>query len=84
MNITTVGVDLAKNVITVCTLDQHGQVIETKDLRASEFTEWLVHIPAGTQCQSLSSRLTGGVAAKRFTWRITHTARSRPTTNATT
>jgi transposase len=48
VNITTVGVDLAKDVITVCTIDQYGQVIKTKDLRASEFAEWLVQLPAGT------------------------------------
>lgn len=48
MNITTVGVDLAKEVITVCAMDQHGQVIKTKDLRTSEFAEWLVQLPAGT------------------------------------
>ena len=47
MNITTVGIDLAKEVITVCTMDHHGHVLKTLDLRASEFSAWLVQLPAG-------------------------------------
>lgn len=48
MNITTVGVDLAKEVITVCAMDMHGQVFKTRDLRTAEFSAWLVQLPAGT------------------------------------
>jgi transposase len=48
MNITTVGVDLAKEVITVYAMDRHGQVLKTRDLRAAEFSAWLVQLPAGT------------------------------------
>ena len=48
MNITTVGVDLAKEVITVCTMDTHGHVLKTRDLRAVEFSAWLLQLPAGT------------------------------------
>ena len=48
MNITTVGVDLAKEVITVCSMDHHGQVLKTRDLRATEFSAWLVQLPADT------------------------------------
>ncbi len=33
MNITTVGVDLTKEVITVCTMDHGGHVLQTRDLR---------------------------------------------------
>lgn len=33
MNITKVGVDLAKEVITVCTMDRSGNVLHTRDLR---------------------------------------------------
>jgi transposase len=48
MNITTVGVDLAKEVITVCTMDHVGHVLQTRDLRAAEFASWLIQLPAGT------------------------------------
>ena len=48
MNITTVGVDLAKEVITVCAMDRHGQVFKTRDLRTAEFSAWLVQLPADT------------------------------------
>ncbi|MGZ8261968.1 MAG: hypothetical protein ACXW11_10620 [Methylotenera sp.] len=48
MNITTVGVDLAKDVITVCTMDTRGHVLKIRDLRATEFSAWLLQLPAGT------------------------------------
>ena len=48
MDITTVGVDLAKDVITVCSMDRGGRVLKSRDLRTADFSEWLVHLPAGT------------------------------------
>ncbi|MDP3744098.1 MAG: hypothetical protein Q8Q76_07125 [Methylotenera sp.] len=48
MNITTVGVDLAKEVITVRTMDAHGHVLKIRDLRVTEFSAWLLQLSAGT------------------------------------
>jgi transposase len=47
MNIKTVGIDLAKNIITVCALDANGKVLETRNLRFAALPEWLVQLPAG-------------------------------------
>jgi len=48
MNITTVGVDLAKEVITVCTMDHRGHILQVRNLRATDFSAWLIQLPAGT------------------------------------
>lgn len=47
MNITTVGVDLAKDLITVYAADSAGRMISVRDLRYREFAAWLVQLPAG-------------------------------------
>ena len=38
--LTTVGVDLAKDVIAVCVLDGHGAVVERRVLRRDAFERW--------------------------------------------
>lgn len=48
MNITTVGVDLAKEVITVCAMDRTGHILQVRNLRATDFSAWLIQLPAGT------------------------------------
>jgi transposase len=48
MNITTIGVDLAKEVITVCTMDRSGHVLQSRNLRSADFAAWLVQLPAAT------------------------------------
>ena len=48
MDITTVGVDLAKEVITVCTMNRSGHVLQARNLHSSEFAAWLVQLPAAT------------------------------------
>lgn len=48
MNITTVGVDLAKEVITVCTMDHRGHTLQVRNLRATEFSAWLIQLSPGT------------------------------------
>jgi transposase len=48
MNITTVGVDLAKDVITVCAMDGNGHVLQSRNLRSGDFAAWLVQLPTGT------------------------------------
>jgi transposase len=47
MNITTVGVDLAKDVITVCAQDSSGRMVDRRDLRPTAFAAWLAQLPAG-------------------------------------
>ncbi len=47
MDITTVGVDLAKDVITVCAQDRSGRTGQRRDVRRAAFKEWLLRLPAG-------------------------------------
>jgi len=44
--LTTVGIDLAKDVIAVCVLDVHGAVIERHVLRRVAFERWAEQLPA--------------------------------------
>lgn len=48
MNTTTVGVDLAKYVFSVCTLDSLGRVLLRREFRREALAEWLAHLPPGT------------------------------------
>ncbi len=48
MNITTVGTDLAKEIITVCAMNCEGHILQIRNLKASEFAAWLVQLPADT------------------------------------
>ena len=48
MSTITIGVDLAKNVFSVCSVNTTGRVLERKDLRREAFAAHLVHLPAGT------------------------------------
>lgn len=42
-----VGVDLAKNVIQVHAVDEHGTVVVARALRREKFITWCVQLPAG-------------------------------------
>lgn len=44
--LTTVGLDLAKDVIAACVLDVHGAVIERRVLRRGAFERWAEQLPA--------------------------------------
>jgi transposase len=44
--LTTVGIDLAKDVIAVCVLDVHGAVVERRVLRRDAFERWAKQLPA--------------------------------------
>jgi transposase len=44
--LTTVGLDLAKDVIAACVLDAHGAVIERRVLRRAAFERWAEQLPA--------------------------------------
>lgn len=48
MNTITVGVDLAKNLFSVCTANAVGRVMDRQDLRREKFASWLVQLPADT------------------------------------
>jgi transposase len=48
MSTITIGVDLAKNVFSVCEVDASGRVIRRLDLKRDAFALWLAQVPAGT------------------------------------
>jgi transposase len=43
--LTTIGIDLAKDVIAVCVMDQHGSVVERRVLRRDAFERWAAQLP---------------------------------------
>lgn len=45
MNITTVGIDLAKNVFQVHAVDARGKVVVRRQLKRDEVTGWFVNLP---------------------------------------
>ena len=47
MNITTIGIDLAKEIITVYAQDATGHCAMSRNLKFKELAEWLVQLPAG-------------------------------------
>lgn len=48
MESTTVGIDLAKQLFSICVVDSNGRVVQRKDLNREALAEWLVHLSAGT------------------------------------
>ena len=48
MSTITIGVDLAKQVFSVCSVDAAGRVRERRDLRRDAFIQWLPSVPTGT------------------------------------
>jgi len=48
MSTITVGVDLAKNVFSVCEVDGAGRVLRRCDLKREALALWLAQLPAGT------------------------------------
>jgi transposase len=48
MNTTTVGVDLAKYIFSVCMLDSLGRVLLRREFRRDGFAGWLAQLSAGT------------------------------------
>ena len=45
MNVTTVGIDLAKNVLSVHGVDAHGKVVLKKTLSRSQLLECFANLP---------------------------------------
>src|SRR3546814_10554134 len=45
---TTIGLDLAKLVFSVCEQDSSGRNLQRKDLRRVALAPWLAQLPAGT------------------------------------
>jgi transposase len=48
MSTITLGVDLAKNVFSVCAMDGAGHVLERREFKREAFAVWLAQRPAGT------------------------------------
>ena len=44
--LTTVGIDLAKNVIAACVMDARGAIVERRVLRRDAFERWAEQLPA--------------------------------------
>lgn len=47
MNITTIGIDLAKEIITVYAQDAAGRCVLSRNFKFKELAEWLIQLPAG-------------------------------------
>ena len=47
MNITTVGIDLAKDIITVYPQDTQGHCVLSRNFKLKELAEWRVQLPEG-------------------------------------
>jgi len=46
--LTTIGIDLAKDVLAVCVLDVQGAVVERRVLRREAFIRWAEALPPCT------------------------------------
>jgi len=46
MKVTTVGIDLAKNIFQLHGVDEHGKVVIKKQLRREQMAEFFVKLPA--------------------------------------
>ena len=44
----TVGIDLAKQVFSVCVMDGRGRVIQRHELKREALRGWLLQLPVGT------------------------------------
>ena len=44
----TVGIDLAKQVFSVCVMDDRGRVNQRLELKRETLRTWLMQLPAGT------------------------------------
>ncbi len=62
---TIIGVDLAKNVFSVCEMDSTGRVLRRQDLKRDAFATWLgQHRRARWwRWKHAAARITGGDAA---------------------
>jgi transposase len=45
MKITTVGIDLAKNVFQIHAVDEHGKTVLKKQLKRDQVAEFFVNLP---------------------------------------
>ena len=64
--LTTVGIDLAKEVIAVCVLDRHGAVVERRVLRREAFERWAAQLAhAALPWRRVVLRTTGAVGLRR-------------------
>lgn len=58
--ITTVGIDLAKDVLAVCVLDACGAVLERKVLRRAAFERWAAALaPCSVAMEACAVRIIG-------------------------
>lgn len=48
MESTTVGIDLAKQVFSICVMDERGRVLQRRELKRDALPAFLAQLPAGT------------------------------------
>jgi transposase len=63
MKLTTVGIDLAKNVFQVHGIDEHGKVLVKKQLRRDQMATFFVNLPSCLVGWRPAAALTTGRAS---------------------
>ena len=61
----TVGLDLAKQVFSVCIMDAQGRVTQRRELKRDGLAEWLAQLPAGAvaRWKPAAAHTTGAACA---------------------
>ena len=59
METITDGIDLAKQVFSVCVMDGRGRVAQRHELKREALRGWFLQLPAGTVCEDLPQEQCG-------------------------
>ncbi len=63
MKVTTVGIDLAKNLFQVHGVNEYGKVVTKKQIRRDQLAEFFVNLTAcliGRPCKTPAARMNAG------------------------
>ena len=60
MKITTVGIDLARNVFQIHGIDEHGKAVLKKQLRRDQMAAFFVNLPSGQNQGAFSAKWQHG------------------------
>ena len=64
MRTVTIGVDLSKQVFSVCSVDAAGRVHDRRELRRDAFRQWLAQVAPGTTVAMASASLRSFLAVR--------------------
>ena len=64
MRLTTVGIDLAKNVFQVHGIDEHGKVLVKKQLRRDQMATFFVNLPPCLLGRLAAAHTTGRASCR--------------------